>query len=965
MLHINGVTARALGIAAVVALGGSGVDSVFAHGSIPPPGKARVESGSVLDELTPSLPSVEVPLLALPPDLDERRERAFTAFESGQVRPLALSPDGRYLFAANTPDGRLEVFRIGKDGALTPRLSVPVGLEPVAIAARGDREVWVVNHLSDSISVVAFNDGMTAGSVRRTLQVGDEPRDIVFAGPGRTRAFITTAHRGQNAPYDPQLTTPGIGRADVWVFDAAAAAGQPLAILQLFSDTPRALAVSPDGSRVYAAAFHSGNRTAPLAELSVPDGGELLGGFPGPRTNAAGVPAPEVGVIVKQDADGTWRDVIGRSWDHEMRFNLPDKDVFTIDALANPPALVPGVFGEYAGVGTILFNMAVNPASGALYVSNLESNNLNQFEGEGHFAGRTIRGHLAESRITVIRQGQVQPRHLNKHIDYDQCCAPLPNEENRRSLAFPVEMGVSADGKALYVAALGSNKVGIFDTAQLEADSFAPDAGSHVALSGGGPTGLIVDHVRGRLFVLTRFDNGISVVDPAARTETAHVRMHNPEPEKIVRGRRLLYDASITSSHGDSACASCHIFGDFDSLAWDLGDPDGEVLRNPGPFETFALGTTVNVPFGHTDGPLPNKDFHPMKGPMTTQSLRGMANHGPMHWRGDRTGGNHADSAQPDSGTFDEKAAFMAFNGAFTGLLGRDAMLTQADMEAFADFALEIMYPPNPIRRLDNALRPLEAQGRDFFFNNVSDLGNTCQQCHTLDPDGNRGFTDKPGFFGSRGTNGFVFEPQFFKTAHLRNLYQKVGRFGMSLIPFQPPRDNEHMGDQVRGVGYNHDGVFDTLFRFESLLVFLHGDDTSKRATEAFLLAFDSNLAPVVGQQLTVGAATAAAAAERLSLLRARADAGECELVAKALRDGRERGYLYSAGSFIQDQSALPRLLLSALLAETFAAGAELTFTCVPPDSGRRMALDRDLDGVLDGDERVAGTDPANPASRP
>ena len=27
---------------------------------------------------------------------------------------------------------------------------------------------------------------------------------------------------------------------------------------------------------------------------------------------------------------------------------------------------------------------------------------------------------------------------------------------------------------------------------------------------------------------------------------------------------------------------------------------------------------------------------------MTTQSLRGMANHGPMHWRGDRTGGTDA-----------------------------------------------------------------------------------------------------------------------------------------------------------------------------------------------------------------------------------------------------------------------------------------------------------------------------------
>src|SRR5690242_18517185 len=38
--------------------------------------------------------------------------RSVTVFESGQVRPLAMSPDRRHLFAVNTPDDRLEVFRI-------------------------------------------------------------------------------------------------------------------------------------------------------------------------------------------------------------------------------------------------------------------------------------------------------------------------------------------------------------------------------------------------------------------------------------------------------------------------------------------------------------------------------------------------------------------------------------------------------------------------------------------------------------------------------------------------------------------------------------------------------------------------------------------------------------------------------------------------------------------------------------
>jgi YVTN family beta-propeller protein len=199
-------------------------------------------------------------------------QRQFTLFESGQVRPLAQSPDGQLLFAVNTPDNRLEVYATRnhrprhsgdvihlQQSQLTHIASIPVGVEPVAVAARNNREVWVVNHLSDSVSVVDVRDGVMR--VVRTLVVGDEPRDIVFAGENRERAFITTAHRGQNAPFDPQLTTPGIGRADVWVFDADAVSrtqrqtigGTPLTIVNLFTDTPRALAVSPDGILVYAA----------------------------------------------------------------------------------------------------------------------------------------------------------------------------------------------------------------------------------------------------------------------------------------------------------------------------------------------------------------------------------------------------------------------------------------------------------------------------------------------------------------------------------------------------------------------------------------------------------------------------------------------------------------------------------------------------------------------------------------
>ena len=314
---------------------------------------------------------------------------AFTTFESGQVRPLALSPDGTKLFAVNTPDNRLEIFTVNA-GNLTHTDSVPVGLEPVAVAARTNTEVWVVNHLSDSVNVVDV--GSVPPHVTRTLLVGDEPRDIVFAGPSRSRAFVTTAHRGQNSPIDPQLTTPGVGRADVWVFDATnlgnALGGIPLTILTLFGDTPRALAASPDGGTVYAAVFHSGNQTTSISEGAVCDtsqtnidnnlvegactiqGVTMPGGLPLPHRDVAGETRPEVGLIVKFNG-AHWVDQLGRSWDNAVKFSLPDEDVFTIDANASPPFQTAFV----AGVGIILFNMAVNPVSGKVYVTNGQSRN--------------------------------------------------------------------------------------------------------------------------------------------------------------------------------------------------------------------------------------------------------------------------------------------------------------------------------------------------------------------------------------------------------------------------------------------------------------------------------------------------------------------------------------------------------------------------------------------------------------
>ncbi len=857
--------------------------------------------------------------------------QSFVNFESGQVRPLALSPDGTRLFAVNTPDNRLEIFTVAPAG-LTRAGSVPVGLEPVAVAARTDGEVWVVNHLSDSISIVDV--ASTPPRVVRTLLTCDEPRDIVFAGPGNVRAFVTTARRGQSCPLNVQHATPGIGRAVVQVFDAvtsldATLGGTPIANVVLFGDTPRPLARSADGNTVYAGIFNSGNQTTAVNELAVCNAGSACGAFPAlppPRQNIEGITGPEVGLIVKFDqTTGRWLDAAGQDFSAAVRFELPDLDVFALDAAA----LTPVETASFAHVGTILFNMATNPVTGKVYVANTEARNEVRFEGPGlAFGTTTVQGHLHEARITVIDGSTVAPRHLNKHIDYDQ--RPAPPGVKAHSLATPLGLAVSADGATLYVAAFGSSKIGVFDTAALEADTFVPDAADHIPVSGGGPTGLVLDEARHQLYVLTRFDNAVSVVNLITRREEAHVALHNPEPAAIVAGRRFLYDATHTSSNGEASCSSCHVFGDMDHLAWDLGNPDDVVLNNPIPTRIPPLFGTF-------------PDFHPLKGPMTTQSLRGMANHGSMHWRGDRTGGN-----DPGGSPFDEEAAFKKFNVAFPGLIGRETELADEEMQAFTDFILTVTYPPNPIRRLDNTLNANQQAGRDLYFGRITDTVFNCNGCHTLDP--------AQGFFGSDGFSTFEGETQMFKVPHLRNAYQKIGMFGLPGSPFQGP--------QIRGFGFLHDGSVDTLRNFLSAGVFTL-TAAERRDLERFILAFDSNLAPIVGQQITLAAGSPTAVSNRIGLMLARDDAGECEVVVKGTIAGQQRGgYRLPDGTFQMDRVAE---VLTDTALRTLAAtpGQELTYTCAPPGSGPRMGVDRDEDGVFDRDELDVGSNPADPGSLP
>jgi hypothetical protein len=266
-----------------------------------------------------------------------------------------------------------------------------------------------------------------------------------------------------------------------------------------------------------------------------------------------------------------------------------------------------------------------------------------------------------------------------------------------------------------------------------------------------------------------------------------------------------------------------------------------------------------------------------------------------------------------------------------------DGTITPDEMQMFTDFALQIMLPPNPVRPLDQSLTPQQLSGEGLFDGPITDTVTTCAGCHRLDP--------AKGFFGSGGEQSFLGEPQNFKIPHLRNLYTKVGRFGQST------------GDQVRGFGFLHDGSIDSVGSFLSSAIFtLNSSDTL--ALEQYSLGFPSDLAPIVGQQVTLDATNDGVVNPRIDLMIARASTPftslmlggvvtECDVVVKGSVGGMERGWVRQSGGLFMDD--LGATITDAALRGLATSEGPLTYTCAPPGSGTRMGVDRDNDASLDG----------------
>jgi DNA-binding beta-propeller fold protein YncE len=763
-------------------------------------------------------------------------------FSSPQVHPLAVAADGRRLLTVNTPDGRVALWSLLDPDRPVLLREVKVGIEPISVAWRTPDEAWVVNHLSDTVSVVDLRRGL----VTDTLHVPDEPMDVAFAGG---KAFVSIA-----------------GKRVVRAFDATSR--RPLGDVPVFGQDPAALAVSADGTRVWVAIRLSGNKTTVVPEHLAPP--------QPPPANPTLPPAPRTSLIVASD-DPRWRAAHG--------VVLPDHDVFELDAATL------AVTRSFAGAGTVLFDVAPRPGTDELWVANTEARNLVRF-------APALRGHAVDNRVTRVdlRTASVAPIDLNPGIDY----ALLPNPAAlATALAQPTGLAWSPDGGTLFVAAYGTDRIGVLDPAgnvraRIEV---GPVGGAQVdPRRKRGPRGVVHHPLAPRLYVLNRLSNSFAVVDTVLRRVVREVALPDPTDARHKSARGFLYDAKL-SGNGTMSCASCHVDGVEDGLAWDLGDPGGALEP--------AFDRVRNVTIQQ----------HPMKGPMLTQTLHGLDGVSPFHWRGDR-------------------ARLQDFNGTFAEVMG-GARLTTRDMDDFVAFLAGLVYPPNPNQNLDGSLpdAPYATSARrgfDLYLVQPFNGGARCVDCHAANP------LIVPGALFGRA--------QDMNIPALRNTYKHARR-------------TDGPQGSVTGFGLLHDGSVADVAELLRNPAFgpLAGDAQAREALENFVLAVNIGVPAITGHGSTVRADNLLASIPTLLLLLGQAEADRCDLVAGGELDGRLAGLLYDGRARLwrADRAADAPLTTTALLDAIARGRARVTLLAVLAGFGRRLGIDRNLDGVLDGDEGV------------
>ncbi len=551
---------------------------------------------------------------------------------------------------------------------------------------------------------------------------------------------------------------------------------------------------------------------------------------------------------------------------------------------------------EWADLGTSIFNVQNRPGTTELWVCNTDALNA-EVIAEPNF----VNGKVVRNRVTIVDIAGGPGGSVN-HVDLDQvggvgCSQP-------RGVAFDSLRG------RVYVMCEGSDRVAVLDLNGNWLGSWKLTGQGKIRCLPHGGTVLGEN-----LYVWNKGTNSITKINVVTTPLDSTVNNHKslgltPLTDAVRRGRSIVNNADL-SAGGSSSCASCHIDGDQDGVVWDLSnvlDPEGT------PNNQLSL-------------------FIDRKGAMVTQSLNGLPEGAPYHWRG-------------------ERGDIEAFNGAFEGLLDGSELVT-ADLADMVSYINELHYPANHVQQDDRVTTPNELEGARIFMQETATANARCVDCHSM-PTGSNNETMREG-------SGWA--PSLVVT-QLRGIADKV--LGQHDLGFANIGGNMiDLGDCTEfGPGLVHDGRIATLFDFSNS--FVNIDPTEAMRLEDFMRAFDTGLAPATAIQATMTQANAFTLPE-FNLLLSEADQGECDLVATgsvavgSAQPIRVRAYYNPQTGFFEFDSKAYGLASPSFL-QLLANGnyGSWTLRGVPVGMGRRT-VDSDMDGIANLDEAAFNTTADNP----
>ncbi len=874
----------------------------------------------------------------------DNRDGYFVNYEEAPNHPMELSWDGKKLYVTNIPDGRVSVFNISTPSNPLLQKEIAVGLGPVTVRRRpeqggvqqepggpfpapivshGDhaiaepvpvvRQLWVVCMSSNALFII---DEMTL-EVVDSIRLPHRPSGLVFNDTGRW-AYVTLSDSNQIAKVDANNPHATPTR---FTFDSE----MPLTTgARIEVEEPRALLL--DGSDLYALSFLSGNGTTGKP-IDLHDS-EIVNqwGF------TAGNPEP------------------------------PDRDVVHFDVSSGTPQGKAALWR----MGTLNFDLEQGGPDGDLYVSTLDLTNEEAIaKGEPHYLQNGFAVH-AISHAQPSASGT--PQSGTTVVDLNDSANHAATLWDGFHCAVPNDILITADNQNAFVACYETQNVALLNlnTDQVTADFKAASS------TGFGIRGLALSPSERWLYAYGRGDNTLLVFDtqtlpigaPKAPSKVIPVGF-DITTDRILNGRFHFLNAA-NSVGGLTTCNTCHMDGDADFLAWNLSDFTGDLQVNP-----QDVPRRINL----SNGTI-------LKGAKVTMSLLGIEETPPYHWRGDR-------------------ADLEAFNPAFVGLLGGQE-LNSTEIQEFLDFVFSLSYPPSPHQELDRDYTTNAMTGFDCFSmklvhtvskdtdgvagNMSGQINVSCETCHSM--------------AGASGTLNQINNPVTGLLAddatQLRGLWNKTSQtVDYNLTNPCATPGSEHCANNLSripatGWGVANTGFVDTAKAFVGLGVFDLSPTEEDRVVD-FLNEFDTGSAPTTAanHQLdgTLPVPLPGTLPTPLQEMVVGATNGHNDLIVRGwishLGANRPIGMLYdprAAGGPVfvtdtvdntgagctADATAVPGangigpFTLSALDQMVAAGNAALTVIGTPVGSGYRLALDRDMDCLRDGDEATHSTSTSN-----